>query len=233
MRLPTPEGPAARDPRGGLAATLWTPRSPARGTVLVLPGAGSAKESHHDWARVCRAGGWTALCVDLPGHGETGGALDARVSSPLRGALEGLPEPWVLRGSSMGGYLALVLAEGLGAAAVIAICPADADGLRRGLEAGELAFAVDSGSLEAFLTEHDELGAAGDLDAPVLLLHAEGDERVPVAHSRELAARLRHPASRLIAVPGGHHRSVQHDAELQGEALRWLGRALRAPRGRS
>jgi len=49
---------------------------------------------------------------------------------------------------------------------------------------------------------------------------------VPVAHSRALASRLRSPASRLIAVPGGHHRSVQHDAELQGEALRWLGRAL-------
>jgi hypothetical protein len=30
----------------------------------------------------------------------------------------------------------------------------------------------------------------------------------------------------LITVPGGHHRSVQHDAELQGAALRWIERAL-------
>jgi hypothetical protein len=28
-------------------------------------------------------------------------------------------------------------------------------------------------------------------------------------------------------VPGGHHRSVQHDPELHGVALRWLRRALR------
>lgn len=227
MRLPTPEGPASRDPRGGLAATLWTPRGEPRGTVLVLPGAGSAKEAHHDWARACRSAGWVALCVDLPGHGETGGALDAGVLSPVRAALEGLPAPWVLRGSSMGGYLALVLAEGLDAAAVVAICPASAEGLGRGLRSGDFGFDADVESLGAFLAEHDELGAAGDLEIPVLVLHAEGDERVPIAHSRELASRLRSPASRLIAVPGGHHRSVQHDAELQGEALRWLGRSLR------
>lgn len=226
VRLPTPDGPASRERRGGLAATVWIPRAPARGTVLVLPGAGSAKESHHDWARACRAAGWTALCVDLPGHGETPGALDAGVLSALRAALHGLPPPWVLRGSSMGGYLALVLAEGLGAAAVIAVCPASADGLRHGLRRDALGFSADVASLEAFLVEHDAGDAAGDLAVPVLLLHAEGDESVPVAHSRELAARLRHPASRLIAVPGGNHRSVQHDAELQGEALRWLQRSV-------
>jgi hypothetical protein len=33
-------------------------------------------------------------------------------------------------------------------------------------------------------------------------------------------------ARRLIVVPGGHHRSVQHDGELQGETLRWLERVL-------
>lgn len=27
-------------------------------------------------------------------------------------------------------------------------------------------------------------------------------------------------------MPGGHHRSIQHDPELQGVALRWLERAL-------
>jgi hypothetical protein len=29
-----------------------------------------------------------------------------------------------------------------------------------------------------------------------------------------------------VIVPGGHHRSVQHDAELQGHALRWLRRVI-------
>jgi pimeloyl-ACP methyl ester carboxylesterase len=59
---------------------------------------------------------------------------------------------------------------------------------------------------------------------PLLLLHAEGDERVPAAHSRELARRSPAGQTELVIVPGGHHRSVQHDAELQGHALRWLRR---------
>ena len=60
------------------------------------------------------------------------------------------------------------------------------------------------------------------LDVALLLLHAEGDEQVPVQHSRQLAARMQAPASRLIVVPGGHHRSIQHDAQLQSESLRFI-----------
>ena len=122
----------------------------------------------------------------------------------------------------MGGYLAIVAAAALGARAVIGICPASADGLWRGLRSGELDFPADMPSLEALLAEHPLDAAVERLGAPLLLMHAEGDERVPVAHSRELARRLRDPRSELVVVPGGHHRSVQHDAELQGHALRWL-----------
>ena len=32
------------------------------------------------------------------------------------------------------------------------------------------------------------------------------------------------PASRLVVVPGGHHRSVQHDPELQALAVRFVAR---------
>ena len=31
---------------------------------------------------------------------------------------------------------------------------------------------------------------------------------------------------RLLLVPGGHHRSLQHDAEMQAESLRFVLRAL-------
>jgi fermentation-respiration switch protein FrsA (DUF1100 family) len=31
---------------------------------------------------------------------------------------------------------------------------------------------------------------------------------------------------RLLVVPGGHHRSLQHDVEMQNEALRFVERAL-------
>ena len=63
---------------------------------------------------------------------------------------------------------------------------------------------------------------------PLLLLHAEGDEQVPVEHSRAMhaAAQEAGVASRLVVVPGGHHRSAQHDPELQTLILRWLRREL-------
>ena len=76
------------------------------------------------------------------------------------------------------------------------------------------------------LAEHELEPAVAALRAPLLLLHAEGDEQVPVEHSRELAAARHAPGSRLIEVPGGHHRSIQHDAELQAVSLRFIEQAL-------
>lgn len=229
--LPTPEPPAEIAAIDGLAYSLWRPPGEPLGGLLVLPGAGSRKEHHHDMARAARAAGFTALAADLRGHGDSTGVLDARVLADLGALAALLPRPLALRGSSMGGYLALVAAEALGAAAVVAICPASAAGLARGVRDRRFAFRADAESVLAFLAEHDEGDAAAALEIPVLLMHAEGDAVVPVAHSRALAGRLRHPASRLVAVPGGHHGSVQHDAELQGVALRWLRRALGAGGG--
>jgi alpha-beta hydrolase superfamily lysophospholipase len=60
----------------------------------------------------------------------------------------------------------------------------------------------------------------------MLLLHAEGDEQVPVDHSVALHRASGSPRKRLIALPGGHHRSIQHDLELQAESLRFVERAV-------
>ena len=72
----------------------------------------------------------------------------------------------------------------------------------------------------------DDGPAVEDLRTPMLLMHAEGDEQVPVEHSVALHRAARMARKRLIALPGGHHRSIQHDAELQGEALRFIDKAF-------
>jgi pimeloyl-ACP methyl ester carboxylesterase len=126
----------------------------------------------------------------------------------------------------MGGYLAILAAPRINARAVVAICPASAEGLRRGLAADALRFDANVSALDSFLASHDLAEAVRLLEVPLLLLHAEGDEQVPVQHSRELAELMSAPGSRLIAVPGGHHRSVQHDPELQAVSLRFIERAL-------
>ncbi len=200
---------------------------------MVLHGAGSCKESHHDFARAAVAHGLAVICFDQRGHGETGGRLDGNVigdavtvAGHLRGALRRPGDPVAIRGSSMGGYLAILAAPAIDAGAVVAICPAGADGLRRGLDGGDFGFAADADSLRRLLDGNDLPAAVKALTAPLLLMHAEGDERVPIQQSRELAAIAPAPGSRLIAVPGGHHRSVQHDPELQAASLRFIERSL-------
>jgi len=219
----------------GLAYSLWLPQGAERphGGAVILHGAGSCKESHYDFARLLLSAGLGAVSFDQRGHGESGGRMDASViddivsiTELLRSRLAG-GAPIVLRGSSMGGYFAILAAPRVGASAVVAICPASAEGLRRSLRAEQLRFEADPAPLDAFWAAHDLHEAVESLEMPLLILHAEGDEQVPVEHSRELARRVGSSGSRLIAVPGGHHRSVQHDPELQAASLRFIQQAFR------
>jgi uncharacterized protein len=198
------------------------------GGLVILHGAGSRKENHADMARAATAAGLAAVRYDMRGHGESGGLLDGRAIADVAAAAALLPAglPVALRGSSMGGYLALVAAAEVGAAAVVAICPAPAPLLARGLRTARLEVAADAAALQALLTARPLDEAVAGLEIPVLIQHAAGDEQVPVAGSRALAAAFRHPASRLDVTLGGDHRSVQHDPAAQAAALAWLRDAL-------
>jgi pimeloyl-ACP methyl ester carboxylesterase len=225
------EPPAEIGMHEGLCYALFLPKRELLGGVVILHGAGSCKESHYDFARVLRAGGLAALPFDMRGHGDSEGELDERALEDV-GAMVALLRAACaenlaigLRGSSMGGYLALVTAARVQAAAVVAICPAPAHGLVHGLKHKRFTFKADEPALAGVLRAHDDLDAVAGVHAPLLLLHAEGDDQVPVEHSRDLDAAA--PNSRLIVVPGGHHRSIQHDAELQADAMRFLRRHLR------
>lgn len=203
--------------------------------MVILHGAGSSKESHADFGRVCAANGWAAVAYDQRGHGEgddllTPAALgDVGRMAAMLGAHEGVdPARVCVRGSSLGGYLAVhAAATERSVAGAIAICPASEDGLRRGLRDGSLHMRADAEALDAWFGEHDLREAVAEIaPKPLMILHAKGDDRVPYAWSEELAERAGDP-SRLVLLPGGHHRSVQHDPELQSLALRWLGKRLR------
>jgi pimeloyl-ACP methyl ester carboxylesterase len=231
-RTITPVVPQEIAVHNGLAYSLWLPDE-VRGGVVILHGAGSCKESHHDYARLLVSARYAAISFDQRGHGASQGVMDGRVVQDIVAMADLLRsrigDPGVgvaLRGSSMGGCFALLAAPAVGAAAVVAICPAGPRGLQRGVEAGTLGFDADVAALSALLGDADLHETVGSLEMPVLILHAEGDEQVPVEHSRELAARFASPASRLITVPGGHHRSVQHDEELQAVSLKFIQRAL-------
>lgn len=202
--------------------------------MVIVHGAGSAKESHADFGRLCAANGWVALTYDQRGHGESEDVMspaalgDVGRMAAFLAAREGVDGARVCaRGSSLGGYLAIhAAATEPGIAGAIAICPASEEGLRRGLRDGSLEMRADVDALDAWLGEHDlREAAAAVAPKPLILLHAKGDERVPYTWSEELHAAAGE-ASRLLLLPGGHHRSIQHDPELQATALRWLAADL-------
>src|SRR4051812_4934031 len=138
MRTVRGEPPVETGRHEGLAWARFAPSGPdpaaASAGVVLLHGAGSRKESHFDFARVCAASGLAALAFDARGHGGSTGPMDGRAVDDVVAMADLLRERAgvrrvALRGSSMGGYLALVAAGPARAEAIVAICPASALGL--------------------------------------------------------------------------------------------------------
>lgn len=183
-----------------------------------MHGLGSSRVNHADYARRLVEAGLGALALDLRGSGDSGGAIDAGTVDDVLAALDWLAGrgagPLGLRGSSMGGFLALhAAARHPGVRAVAAICAAQERGLaeRRGL-----AWALDMPLRDA--VARDDGVARG-------YWHATGDEVVPWHWSWTLAAASPHPR-RLRITLGGHHRSLQHDPAVQADTVDFLRRHL-------
>jgi alpha-beta hydrolase superfamily lysophospholipase len=246
MEYSAPQPPNESGRLDGIAYNLWLPsgKGPCP-AVIVFHGAGSQKENHADYARAAVANGFAALTFDNRGHGETEGALGPGVIADLQRLARFVADhPEVdgrrvaVRGSSMGGLLAIhVGAASDAVAAVVAICPASERMLLqavRPVAAGKPpppgsyleSMRVDPPALVAWLEEHEVGDAVERMAAkPLLLIHAKGDDQVPYQHSEELYERASEP-KRLLLLEGGDHRSAQHDAELQGESLRWLSKVM-------
>ncbi len=236
--LPAPAAPSESGEHEGRPYLLWQPDSrPPWPAMVIVHGAGSQKENHGDFGRACAAAGWIALAYDQRGHGESNDEMspealaDVGRMARFLATRAGVDADRVcVRGSSMGGFVAIQGAATSDAlAGVIAICPAGERHLLRALRAGTLEMRAGERSraaLEAWLGEHD-LRQAVELihGKPLILIHAGGDEQIPSEWSEELYEHAAEPR-KLIIVPGGHHRTAQHDAELQSVALRWLERAL-------
>jgi pimeloyl-ACP methyl ester carboxylesterase len=228
-----PPAPPELGTRDGLAYALFLPDDEPEVGVVIVHGAGSAKESHFDFGRLCRESGLAALAFDARGHGRSGGAFGPGAVGDVLAMCDLLREhvPRVaLRGSSMGGFCAIhAAAADPAVCAVVAICPAPEDLLLRGIRSEQLQdFEMDRESLEPWLESLDLYDAVGRLgpETALLLLHARGDEQIPYTVSEELH-RAAHEPKRLVILPGGHHRSLQHDIELQSFARRFIEDAAR------
>jgi len=216
--------------------------------IIVCHGFGSRKESYADFGERGAAAGYAVLIMDLRGHGESGGEVDANIFNDVAAAMlylqnrpEVNPMSIAIRGSSMGGWLAIHTAAHLrDITHVAAYCPANETGLTILME--EMAMVqrghpsplvpenpprVNVNSILQLVYRLDIRKAARRIHPrPFLLVHCEGDEVVPPHISQQIYDDAMEPKT-LWLIPGGHHRFAQHDPETDERMLEWLGDARR------
>ena len=215
-----------------------------RGTgpaLVFLPGymsdmAGGKASALFDWAR---AQGRACLLLDYSGCGQSEGDFADGTLSRWRDEVVTLVEevvegPVVVIGSSMGGWLMLMVGMALGKrlAGMVGIASApdftdwgrdEADKAR--LEAGESVFDPNPYGPEptpmhpGFFADGQAnrllAGAPIPIDCPVHLLHGQRDADVPWDISMQLAAALRSDAVKVTLVKDGDHRlSREQDIAL-------------------
>jgi dienelactone hydrolase len=230
-----------------LAANLYLPepqagREWARG-IIVCHGFGSRKENYADFGERAAAAGKAALIMDLRGHGESEGQLDANIFNDVAAALlylqsrpEVNPVRIAIRGASMGGWLAIHTAAHLvDVSPVIAVCPTNE--IIMGVLMDEVA-RVQRGHPSATVTENPPRADVNSISSliyrldvaraaqrihprPLLLVHSEGDEQVPAYVSQHIYDKAREPKAFWL-LPGGNHHFAQHDPQTDARILEWI-----------
>ena len=214
-------------------------------TIVFLPGymsdmRGSKAQALAEWAD---QNGRAMLRLDYSGCGESGGAfedgtLDIWRDDVLAVIRHILSSPVILVGSSMGGWLMLLIAQALGdqAQAILGIAAApdftdwdfsDAD--RHEIEAtGRIERPSDYGCAPMIITKgfwqsgqrNRQLDRQIAIDCPVRLIHGQCDNDVPWDISMQLAKALRSSDVQMILIKDGDHRlSRDQDVGLLIEAV--------------
>lgn len=217
--MPGPDAIAVQAPGGPRLAGLAWAAGAGTPAVLVVPGLGSRKENHADFAAAVAARGMGALALDLRGHGGSAGVLDADVMDDLIAGLDALAgrghAPLGVRGTSMGGLLALhAAARDPRVRAVVALCPARPAGLARVVEED---WPLALGPAPA-VARRDGVARG--------YWHATGDASVPWGGTLALAGLTPHPMRLRIALGGGHG-TLQHDPAVIAESADFLRAHLR------
>jgi len=225
------EGVLERAGRPVLAYRRLAGRGP---TVVFLAGFGSdmTGEKASDLARFCAERGQAMLRFDYSGHGASGGRFEEGTIGIWRAdaldAIDALTDgPLVLVGSSMGGWLALLvaLARPNRVRALVGIAPApdftelliwsglSFEARERLLAEGRLSLPNPYGppqTITRALIEdgrsHLVLGGAIPLRIPIRLLHGREDRDVPWELSLRLLEQVESPDVTLTLVKDGDHR---------------------------
>jgi alpha-beta hydrolase superfamily lysophospholipase len=196
----------------GVRTEAWLVRAPvadAKGLVCFLHGNAELIDDALHEAREWNARGFDVLLPEYRGYGRTPGSpSQAAIVMDVTDAIDfilakGEHARLILHGRSLGTGVAAQVAVGQGERLKAMV-----------LESPFLSvasFAWSYGVPPALVTNPfrtDE--ALPRIDAPVLILHARGDEIVPISHGRELATAK---GATLVELDGSHNSGLSHQRE--------------------
>lgn len=201
-----------------------------------------------------RARGYSWVRFDLAAHGLSSGVFeDQSLSGWLADALgvaqKYAPRPLILVGSSLGAWLAVLMARqgAQNVAGLILVAPAFNFLQRRYDELPQAVqdlwrtqgyllvpdpYAAGTGQYKiryevvADARRHDVLTGPLTLPCPLVIIHGAADELVPVSVSEEFLAQVTAPERELRVIPGGDHRLTKAIPEILAAVDRLWARAL-------
>jgi alpha/beta superfamily hydrolase len=226
-------------PAGTLSGIIHHPRRESRGCIITSHGLMSNKDSDKfiELGDRFAEAGFTVLRFDFSGCGESEGNIaDTTVTGrrdDLRAAIafmqsrnSGGPRPMGLLGSSMGGFVSLLVASqqaGINAVAAWAT-PFSFEELREGISGGS------EGLIKERFFEDARLYAAASFVPRVrnlLLIHGDCDATVPLHHAERLYAEAQEPR-RLEIIAGADHSITgpEHREKAVVLSLGWFKKYL-------
>jgi uncharacterized protein len=242
-------------PGSTLPMKAWLVRAEGHsaGTIAFVHGWGQDSGRMGPLAAHVVARGMTALLVDLPGHGRTGSVASynaALMVDDLRAVrdwiatrddLRGLPA--AILGFSFGGLGAYVAAsrDARWAALVVIAAPRGTMEAARiylddkGLPGRWLNGIVRRSFIRAAGVDPESFDAARNLASirvPVMIVHGEKDEVVPVWHAERLEAAVPAGLATVVRVPGANHSAVLEDNNVGVGVAEFLLKSLGGARAK-
>jgi fermentation-respiration switch protein FrsA (DUF1100 family) len=224
---------------GLLAGVFHYPRYESRGCIITSHGLMSNKDSDKFIALGERFAeeGFTVLRFDFGGCGESEGNIaDTTVTGRkedllaalafMQRRLAGSPQPIGLLGSSMGGFVSLLVASCREAIRAVAACatPFCFEELRDAI------ISSSDGIIRERFFDDARLYAAESFVPRVknlLIIHGDRDETVPLGHAHRIYERAREPRH-LGIIPGADHSitAPEHREKAIALSLEWFKKYL-------